>query len=592
MAQFTYRANLSAKSFPFVSEDFGRSIIVPQYDNTYSRILTSQSDSDQDAGIPQMYYCHNVMPTPQGFQSIGYIQKFSAWNPPQISGVIDVFMLRTGEGNKGYLAILSNGMYSVNVSGTWTPPTFIVANTPLTNPVVTVAYVSGITYIYVAQVGCFKYNFANSTMESVYLNGLDPTSVNGITASSGYLIAWSKALPGIIKSLTTTVGSNYASFPDDVGLWVGQTISAPGVLPDGTTITAIFNVGPGLPAISVQLSDNALVTGTTSVTIQAQPSVLAWSSTIDPTDFVPSLTTGAGGGSVEGARGAIVFCSPSPTGFVVFTDNNAVAVAYTNNIRYPFTFREILGAGGLASSSMVAYAANASRLYAYTTSGFQVIGTQEAQQVFSDMTDFLNGQVFEDYDDVSNTFFKQSLTGPMRKRVTIAGDRFIVISYGVDLPYTHAIVYDMAQKRFGKFKNVHSVAIDFEPLETVSDITRNQIGFVNSRGQTVVADLSTVPNPLNVGVILLGKYQYVRQRALQLDEISIENVLSPDYAVVKLFTALDGKTNAVSDPYVTSVSGYQMNFGCRAVGLNHSLMIRGDFNLNSIILRFSLHGKR
>ena len=72
MAQITYRANLSAKSFPFISDNWGRTVIVPQYDNTFNRELSSQEDSDRDVGIPQAYYMHNVMPTAQGFQSVGW----------------------------------------------------------------------------------------------------------------------------------------------------------------------------------------------------------------------------------------------------------------------------------------------------------------------------------------------------------------------------------------------------------------------------------------------------------------------------------------------------------------------------------------
>ena len=62
MSRITYRANLSAKSFPFLSQNWGRTIIVPQYDNTFNRQVTSSADVDADVGIPQIYYCHNVMP--------------------------------------------------------------------------------------------------------------------------------------------------------------------------------------------------------------------------------------------------------------------------------------------------------------------------------------------------------------------------------------------------------------------------------------------------------------------------------------------------------------------------------------------------
>lgn len=85
MAQITYRANLSAKSFPFLSENFGRSVMVGQYDNNFVRQVVSPEDQDKDIGIPQLYYCHNVMPASSGFQSVGYTGIL-----PPIPGVTDM----------------------------------------------------------------------------------------------------------------------------------------------------------------------------------------------------------------------------------------------------------------------------------------------------------------------------------------------------------------------------------------------------------------------------------------------------------------------------------------------------------------------
>jgi len=74
MPQITYRGNLSSKTFPFVAENFGRTIIVPQYDHTYVKHALDPQDPDKDVGIPQLYYCHNVMPHSAGVQSVGYTQ--------------------------------------------------------------------------------------------------------------------------------------------------------------------------------------------------------------------------------------------------------------------------------------------------------------------------------------------------------------------------------------------------------------------------------------------------------------------------------------------------------------------------------------
>jgi hypothetical protein len=67
------------------------------------------------------------------------------------------------------------------------------------------------------------------------------------------------------------------------------------------------------------------VVGVSGYLIAWTKSVIAWSSLLSPTDFTPSLATGAGGGSVQGARGDIVVCLAHTVGFVVYTNQNAVA---------------------------------------------------------------------------------------------------------------------------------------------------------------------------------------------------------------------------------------------------------------------------
>lgn len=80
------------------------------------------------------------------------------------------------------------------------------------------------------------------------------------------------------------------------------------------------------------------------------PKAIAWSSLIDPTDFTPSLVTGAGGGAVQGAKGDIVCCVSHTIGLVIYTNQNAVAAPTSGNARYPFNFRELVASGGIASS--------------------------------------------------------------------------------------------------------------------------------------------------------------------------------------------------------------------------------------------------
>ena len=114
MSQVTYRANISAKSFPFIAENFGRSIIVNQYDQNFNRQITAQEDSDKDAGIPQLYYCHNVMPHAEGIQSVGFQATLPA-GPPILpaNAFNDIYFIQDDAGNKAYLAVTLDGEFYV-----------------------------------------------------------------------------------------------------------------------------------------------------------------------------------------------------------------------------------------------------------------------------------------------------------------------------------------------------------------------------------------------------------------------------------------------------------------------------------------------
>lgn len=505
MSQIVYRANLSAKSFPFLSENFGRSIIVPQYDNTFNRQVQSAEDDDKDIGIPQIYYCHNVMPHPQGLQSVGYT---SLLNGGLANFSQFIVTIRDSGDNKAYLAQTSTGDFYVSTGGPWV----FKGNFPSTG-IVTTAFVSGVTYIYVQGNGCYYYNFGAAAFIPVFLTALPFGGVLiGICAAAGYMIAWTK-------------------------------------------------------------------------------DTVYWSSTIDPTDFTPSLITGAGSGSVEGAKGSITVCVAHLLGFIVYTSANAVAALFSGNARYPFNFREIVSSGGLASLNLIAAGADQGNHYAYTTSGMQLISTSVAQTAYPEITDFISGKLFEDFDEVSNSFTTIQLSATMKKRVNVISDRYLVISYGVS-SLTHAIVFDLSLKRYGKLKINHVDTFEYQlPNTGVTETPRQSIGFLQVDGTAQVVDFDVFSLD-DAGVLLLGKYQFVRPRFLQMDQIALENVrVGAGFSLTDLYT-LDGKTYLQDTPYLNTAVGLFRSYLSRVVGLNHSLLFKGSFQVCSLVLTFHIHGKR
>lgn len=522
MTQIAYRGNLSSAFFPFISEFQGRTVVVPAQDNNFNRQLQSSADLDKDIGIPQLYYCHNVLPNGNGFQSIGYEQRIPA-SPDASPNMQQAFSVRDDALNqKAYMMLGTNKFYFVenetagyyvSLATYWYLGVEYPFPQPIANFPVTVAHVAGTSYIYVSSVGCFYYDFNNLRLQLVPLTGLNPNSIAGITESNGYLIAYS-------------------------------------------------------------------------------PSAVAWSSTINPTDFVPSLQTGAGGGNVEGIKGPITCCSPTSNGFTVFTQANAVSVMYTGNARYPFQFAECAGSGGVLSLERVTYEADSGYNYIYSSKGFQIIQSKSAQTVFADLTDFLAGQYFEDFDEATQSFIYTTLSTPLVKKLSLVAARYLVISHGIN-SLTHALVYDVVQKRFGKLKVDHTDCFEYELLnENVSDIPKKAIAFLQADGRVVVVNFA-VSFTNRSGVAFLGKYQYVRSRELQMQTVEIENATVGGVMSCTDWVSFDGKNVAQKIPGTVISSGRNtITYGFDSpVGNNHTLVVQGCFNMTTIELAFNVHGR-
>lgn len=513
MAQQVYRGNLSAKVFPFIAEHFGRSIIIPGPDQNFQRQLVSAEDMDKDRGIPQVYYCHNVMPSSDGFQSIGYDKVVIDTK----DGFNSIFSLRDTAGNEVFFAHASDGSNYVLPFGKtqWSTTTFIPG---LESTEVTVATINGQSYIYFSNFGCYLYDSDSNQLVRVTLSGLNEYSVNGITSSSGYMIAW---------------------------------------------------------------TDNSI----------------AWSSTVehssptDPIDFVPSLETGAGGGSIEAAKGKITLCVAHYLGLIIYTTDNAVAALYSGNTRYPFNFREIVNSGGLLDSSLVSFDSGTGNHYAYTTSGLQAVSPSQTQTIFPEITDFIAGKYFEDFDETTKAFVSTVLTSPMKKAVNVISDRYLVVSYGIS-ELTHALIYDIAQKRFGKIKHTHVSCFEWKQLGLGVEVPRQNIGFLQANGSVSTVDFSYGADTSN-GVIILGKYQLSRARLLQLESVELENIKVGSNFSLDCMTSVDGKT--LLDPipgYLALSAGAYHKYSFRTTGINHTLLAMGSFYFSSIVLAFNIHGRR
>lgn len=362
---------------------------------------------------------------------------------------------------------------------------------------------------------------------------------------------------------------------------------------------------------------------------------VAWCAVSDPTDFVPSLITGAGGGAVEEIKGRILFCKQSSFGFIIYATGNCVAAVATGNSRYPFKFAEIKNAGAGISPELVAADANSISQIAYTSFGLQELTQTQAQIYLPELNDFIR-KGYNSFVDITGynplTETATNITLSARKNIssgktllgklTTINSRFLCYSYvdvnesafAVDVGnLTDILVYDLVYERWGKIKYTHIDCIQrtfdaFGDIQT-SPSELSNIGYHQDNSLFPIALASREGNyyhlqsGLNedvtsnsVSLILLGKYQYVRSRRLVVDKIWAEsNVIQTGLQVFSAFVipSYDGANRQAPVFGYTDINTDTLKtFLVNIEGYNHILGFLGNFTLSSVQLDFHVGGKQ
>lgn len=500
MAQNEYRINLSSP-FPMLTKNQGRTIMG-----------ATVGEAPRAENAPGVLYCHNVMPSNYGMNSIAYKEVIPAF-PSLIPSeeFVDVRPIFGDEKSRVYLAFTTLGrVYALNLLGSplqWKllPSTSPYLDTPLDADDITIGNVNGISYIYYKNKGCFTYDEASESLQSVGFTGLNTSTTLGILGSYGYLVAY---------------------------------------------------------------SEDAIV----------------WSSTLDPTDFTPSAVTGAGGGNVAELRGDIKFGVSNSLGMLLYTEGNVVAGQYTGNAQFPFRFKEVEDSKGGISLDRTAYQANSGAQYVFTKAGIQAINISKAETILPDVTDFLAGRVFEDFNETTNQFeiTELSESQTMLKKMKYVASRYLVMSYGINT-FTHAIVLDTSLNKLGKLKLDH---VDvFEYVNTQTEIAKESIALLQSDGTSYIVDFSTTNNNSN-GVLIAGKLQLTRDEFLSLQGVDIENVQAGDTVTCYDLYTLDGKNFFPVQGYQYVAADNFNQFLFRVEAKNHSILLKGKFDCNTIQITY------
>lgn len=507
MAQRFYPLTLKGVGFPMLSEQ-----------QTRTTIITDSGSTPTQDSAPNVAYCHNVMPSKQGYDSVGFLSNVPAFAfLPDGLDMVDVKVAFGSARSRVYLGWDTEGnVYSlVNSLLGWQALLDTVPETTSTSfdiESVTIGTVNGISYIFYAGIGAFTYDEAINQLEAVTFTGLAIADVLGVVASSGYLIAYTEQ-------------------------------------------------------------------------------AIAWSSTLDPTDFVPSSVTGSGGGDIAGISGAIVFCTTNTMGIIIYSLANAVAGTYTGNTAFPFKFREIEGSKGGITLSRVAYESNSRTQFVYSKAGLQEITSQSAKPILPEVTDFLAGRRFEDFNEVTKLYELTDLAADetMKKKIKYISSRYLVISYGLpDVGFTHAMVFDTALARLGKLKIDHTDVFEYVGFQT--EIAKESIAFLLPTGEVKTVDFTD--QATSVGVLILGKLQSSRSRLIGLLGVEVENAPTNFPLTITDQASLDGKNFINVEGTLADSEGQLREYVFRSSAKNHSLVLIGSFNVVTLQIRYRVEGRR
>jgi hypothetical protein len=557
MAQIDYRVNLSAAVFPMPISKSGRSVIIPGADHNFDRRIDAPGDTQRGSvGIPQVMYMENVLPTPDGYQSVGLLPaaiSSVSINSGQtylaamlyVEGVIDNIAIGLGD-NSLFLAFWDNN--TVRHSRTLESWVNSIAIVP-------------------------------SGFLSPRPNTLTSALVNGVT----YFHNRDPAVPGGTPIICSV----------NVNLVTGTVI-----IVDTGIISLPGGVGYGA-FIAICGSYNYLIIATATR--------IYWSSLTDPTDFAPSLITGAGNESPSNLKGNIKTLKAHPDGFFIYTDKSTVFAQYTGNSRYPWKFREVTESGGILFPYQVTGGFNSSAQYIVNNSKFlQEVNKDAAQVIAPEITDFTSrAQYFDSFDYANNTFSEISFIEQDFLYIKYILDRYIIVGYHAIVSngitsWRRCIVYDVLLKRYGQLKVSFFEIFEFKKsIYFVDPITR----LIFSLSFEIEKAGGDYINYNHVGVLLLGKYEYRRNRWLCLDELYVETVewkkiVNPgtrNFQALILQT-LNGKTflspvvpydNTEIDPLnLPKNVHYLAHQSCQ----NFSLLFKGTFDFNTVQLTFHPEG--
>lgn len=586
MAMNRFKLALNNARFPLVSTWGERAVVIPSMDIAARANRGFQGSEDSiDYDVPQILYGENFVPVTNGIKSVSYLKIVE----PDAGGLNDfdqIFPLRDADENAVLYSPAHGRNYVYNKTTlAWQhtdlttvlsvgPPISILSPaspTQIADAKVTRAYVDGKTFV------CYSRLIAQKVAGAVDYDGSiyswDSTNLVLVTVSSLEPTPLVTNLPFTMGTIDGIAGSN-----GYLVVWSGLEVAwAPF---DGTSFN--FEV------------------------------------------YANGEVTGAGSQIPEDLQGPITAIIPVSGGYIIFTTKNAVAAFYNpNNFASPWIFKLIGNAGGLESFEQATVEGNLATIYAYTTGGMQKISLNQAESDFPDVTDFLGGRYLESFNPESIEFEPAAASGgECFVKVTYAGQRFVIISYGfVPGIFSYALVYDVSLKRWGKLRLEHRDCFFYSYGSQQEDLTynmmldvsyndtdpdayddmviesgnlvypRQSLAFLLKSGEIRLAILDyRVKDDESAAFVLIGKNQLSRSRLSTIHEVEIEGLRAG--GVCAVLRSINGANYQPADLGFLreqELNYAEYGFDC-VTGKNFTLFVSGDFFLTTAIIHATNDG--
>lgn len=193
-----------------------------------------------------------------------------------------------------------------------------------------------------------------------------------------------------------------------------------------------------------------------------------WSSPINNSNFVPDGVGdayGAGSAKVLAINTLIVSLKETANGFLIFTEANVVEATYSGNVDNPWVFNEIdNSAGCLSNQHLPTERAIASTLY-WSINGLALISQGQCSYVATEITEFLAGSIYEEYNSITKVVEMISATAEYSVQISLIGGRYYCLSCGLAETFkSFILVYDTVSKQWFRISLPHVLV-----LETIGD---------------------------------------------------------------------------------------------------------------------------